>query len=31
MFDEPNSTIILKGVIPAYARSNTTSFEALRK
>ena len=31
MFDEPNSTVILKGVIPDDARSNTTGFETLKK
>ena len=27
MFDEPNSTIILKGIMPDDARSSTTRFE----
>ena len=31
MFDEHNSTIILKGVIRDDARSNTTRFETLKK
>ena len=31
MFDEPNSTIMLKGVTPDDARLNTTRFETLKK
>ena len=31
MFDEPNSTVILKGGIPDDAHSNTTRFETLNK
>ena len=31
MFDEPNSTIILKGVIPDDTYSNTTRLETLKK
>ena len=31
MFDEYNSIIILKGVIPDDARSNVTHFETLTK
>ena len=31
MFDEPNSTIILKGLISDDACSNTTRFETLKK
>ena len=31
MFDEPNTTIILKGGMPDDARSNTACFETLKK
>ena len=31
MFDEPNSTILLNGVIPDDACSNSTRFETLKK
>ena len=31
MLDQPNSTIILKGVMPDDAYSNTTRFEKLKK
>ena len=31
MFDEPNSTITLKGITPDNTRSNITCFETLKK